>query len=77
MARQVAEISTNEGVRYQCDHCRDVRQLDYVPSNFGGTDGLARSLGYRLTSSADDAKVYCPECSGVDPEWKRRGRWVA
>jgi len=67
MPRQVENISS-KGVRFECDYCHRVEFLTYVPDNHGGTDGSARFMGYRLTSSADDATVICPVCSGAVPE---------
>jgi hypothetical protein len=78
MARQTTDISTSRGVRYQCDSCDRITDLPYFPSNFGGTDGHARAIGWRLTSAQPDALVYCPECTGNDEDyWDRMTLGVA
>jgi hypothetical protein len=69
VSRQTADIDAAAGVRFQCDYCRKVDRVAYPA--LGTYDDAARVLGYRLTSTAPDATVICPQCAGTDETYWR------
>lgn len=70
MPRQIDDIGA-EGAHYECDHCKRRERLQ--PTPFGTIDDSARVLGYRISGPEEDAKVYCPECTGLDEDyWDRK-----
>jgi hypothetical protein len=66
MPRQTADISTEQGQRWQCDSDGAIEYRPVLPGPSSIQDESARVAGWRISP---DGKTYCPSCTGQDPDW--------